>query len=184
MTMLDTPSLSSPPDPTKSSPWATAIRFGAMWAGASILVGLLIFLLTPTGESPENNPLAMVMGLITMLFPVVFVVLAVLRHRNIDLGGFMDAGRGLRIGFFTGLVAGAIGLVWTILDSTVINPAALEMGREAIERSFEDQPDAPEWAYSFAMIFVNPFVLGILVLIARMFAGFLFGLIAGAILNK
>ncbi|HNE30365.1 MAG TPA: DUF4199 domain-containing protein, partial [Saprospiraceae bacterium] len=101
----------------------TAVRYGAIWGGVSILLTLIAFLTNTDPGMPETS------GMMKALYSVVgigaaiwAVVMAIKQHRDRELGGSITLGRAIMVGLMAGLVAGAIGAVFMLLYTSVINP--------------------------------------------------------------
>lgn len=182
---MDTLDASSKPAVPTIAPRPTAYLYGAIWAGAAAAVELIVYLLNPDPMAAMEDPTAKMLGYLSMLIAPVVIVMAVMRYRDRELGGAMDAGLGLKIGFWVGLVAGVIGIVWTLLYLYGINSESLEAARNMVDEKMEEQGgEGAEMARSIAGFFTNPIAISIFVLLGRMFWGFLVGLIAGLILKK
>lgn len=153
----------------------TAVRYGAIWGGVSILLTLIAFLTNTDPGMPETS------GMMKALYSVVgigaaiwAVVMAIKQHRDRELGGSITLGRAIMVGLMAGLVAGAIGAVFMLLYTSVINPDYAESLKAAMQAQWEAQgmsEEQIEMAGSMSGWFTNPVFL----FISQIFSGTLAG---------
>lgn len=176
------------PDPSEVSAWPVSLRHGLIWGAVSIAVGLIGYLMGIDPANPEGNIGAQIsLGLVGFLVSIWAVRAAIMYHRDQELGGYLSLGRGVKIGALSGVVAGALGAVWMILYTTVINPGFSESMREAQMAQFESQgmsEEQIETAVNMAGWFTNPVFLGFSQLFGSLVTGLILGLIIGAVFKR
>lgn len=176
------------PQPSQVSVWPTALRHGAIWGAVGILVTLTSYLTDTDPALPTTGSMAKtVWFLIGTGAAVVSVAMAILHHRDKELGGFLKLSRAMGMGAAVGLVAGAIVGVYGLLHVTIINPGWAEqmqagMLEQMVEQGMADE-QAEQTAGMFSFMF-NPFFQLIGGLLNGAFMGFLIGLISGFFLKK
>ncbi len=185
---METIDSSNAPNPNQVSYRQTAIRYGAIWGGVSVLTTLIGFLTNTDPANPETSgAIKGIYMLIGFGIAVWAVVMAIKQHRDRELGGYISLGRAVMVGMMVGLIAGAIGAVFMILYTTVINPGFSESMQAAMEAQWEAQgmsEEQIEMAASMSGWATNPVFLFISQLIGGAFTGLLVGLIGGAIMKK
>ena len=120
-------------DPVNVSPQPTIVRFGLIGALVLIIYSLLGNI---TGfTSPANGVMtAMLTGLLVFVFYIAIMVLAVRKHRDQDLGGYIPFGRAFIVSFLTSLIVGVIASAFNLLYMNVIDPT---MGATIVEDARE-----------------------------------------------
>lgn len=185
MTMLDTPVT---PDPASVSYRQTAMRYGAISGGASILMSLIAFLTDTDPALPTTNGgIKAVYTIIGLGVSIWAISSAIRHHRDRELGGYISLGRAVMVGLLVGLIGGIIGLVYMLLYTTVINPGFAENMQAAIQQQWEAQgmsEEQIEMASQWSGWATSPVFLAISQVIGGVFGGTLIGLIAGAIMKK
>ena len=109
----------------------TALQYGA-YSGLSSFIFFLVIYFT------GHNPLGAASWLGAWI-PIVFIVLGTKYHRNNDLEGYMNYGRGLGIGTLIALCASiiismSIYIFGTVVDAKILEPYLNEM-MEATEKA-------------------------------------------------
>jgi Na+/H+-dicarboxylate symporter len=185
MSYLDTPSV---PDPSTVSNRDLALRYGAIWAGAGILVTLLGFL-TNTDAGLPSTPgwIKAIYSIISLGVAVWAVVMGVKEDRDKNLGGFISLGRCVGLGTLMGLVSGIISMVFFLLYTSVINPGYSQQLTESITAAQQAQglsEEQIEMSAKFTSFFTNPIFLGLTQIMGGIVFGVILGLVAGVILKK
>lgn len=179
---------SSSIDPANVSYRNTAVRNGAIWGGASILLTLIGFLTNTDPGMPDTNGAMKAFYSIAGIGVAIWaVVMAVRHHRDRELGGYISLGRAVMVGLMVGLVAGAIGAVFMVLYTSVINPDYAETMKAAMQAQWEAQgmsDEQIEMAASMSGWVTNPIFLFIVQIFSGTIFGLFLGLIVGAIMKK
>jgi hypothetical protein len=184
MDTLDRPSL---PDPTSVSNRALALRYGAIWGGVSILVSLVGFLSNTDPAMPDAGPLKWVYMLVGFGAAIWAVTTAIKTDRDQQLGGYISVGRCVGLGALIGLIAGAIGGVWMLLYTTIINPGFQDQMKEAMVAQWEAQgmtEEQIEMAAGMSSMFTGPVFMAISQVIGGAIFGLIIGLVAGLIMKR
>lgn len=183
MDILDRP---SHPDPANTSNRAIALRFGAIWAASSILVSLVGFLTDTDPNMPGTGPIKWVYILFGLGVSIWAVVTAIKQDRA-QLGGYITLGRCVGLGTLMGLISGALGAVYTVLYTLVINPDYKEQMSAAMQSEWEKQgmsEEQIEMAAGMTSMFTSPVAIVLTQIIAGVIFGVIIGLIAGAIMKR
>lgn len=184
MDSIDRP---SSPDPAAVSFMPLAIRYGAIWGGVSILSSLVGYLTNTDGSMPNAGPIKWVYSLIGIGIAVWAIVTVIRIDRDQQLGGFIGLSRCLGIGALTGVIAGAIGAVFTVLYMTVINPGFIDQLKEMMTAQWEEQgmsEDQIEMALSMSSTFTNPVMMAVWQTLGGALLGLLIGLVAGLAMKR
>lgn len=182
--MLTNPSY---PDPSTVSYRQLAIRFGAIWAGVGILSSLVAFLTNTDPSMPTTGSIKWVYTLIGVGVAIWAIVSAIKADRDEQLGGYIGLGRCIGIGSLTGLVAGAIGAVFSILYMTVINPGYKQQMMDAMQEAWAEQgmsEEQIELAASMSSAFTNPIGVSLMQVFMSVLIGLIIGLIAGLVMKR
>lgn len=178
----------SAPDPRQVSVWPTALRHGAIWGGAGVLITLAAFLTDTDPAMPTTGSMAKTLWfLIGTGAAIASVVMAILHHRDKELGGFLKLSRAMGMGAAVGVVAGALIGAYTLLHVSFINPGWSEQMMAATMEQMMEQGMSDEQAEQTAGMFsfaFNPFFQLFGGLLNGAFMGFLIGLISGFFLKK
>lgn len=134
MSTLDNPIIEHNND---TSPWAIAMRYGAMIAAIMIVITLVQFLAGLSDPANAQSPGSILIGLVSFAVWIGGVVLAVKAYRDAQ-GGFISFGQGFQVGFFTFLVISAISGVWNFVFYSFIATDFLEKTLEFIQFTMED----------------------------------------------
>jgi hypothetical protein len=182
---LDTP---RHPNPATVSNNPLALRYGLLWAGASIIITLIGFL---TGHDPNmpttGTGVKVLFGLLSLGVAVWAVVTAIKTDRDVQLGGSLTLGRALGLGSKTGLVSGLVSGLFTVLYMTVINRDFADRFKENMMAEYERQgmsEEQMEMAMGIASKMMSPAVIGVSAIFSAIITGLLIGLIAGAIMKR
>jgi len=184
MSLLDTPST---PNPSSVSNRQLAIRYGAIWGGISILLTLIGYLTNTDPAMSTTGPIKWVYSLASFGVAIWAIAAAIKIDRDQQLGGYISLGRCVGLGALIGLIAGAIGAVFSFLYMTVINPGFADQMKESMVATYEEQGLSEEqidMALSMASAFTSPAMMAVFQVIGGAFFGLIIGLIAGAIMKK
>ncbi len=177
METIDNPSL---PDPATVTYRQLAMRYGGIWGGVSILITLVGYLTNTDPSLPTTGPIKWVYSLIGLGAAIWAITTVIKTDRDQQLGGYIGLGRCIGIGTLTGLVAGVIGAVFTLLYMTVINPGFKEQMLKAMQETWAAQgmsEEQIEMAANMSSAFTSPPAIAAM----QVFSGAIFGLIIGLI---
>jgi len=184
MTTLDD-STQQIPDPSTVSMKPTAMRFGLI-GGLALIVLSLIWNMTGmidyTGEKSNMLPNIVNWGAI-----IAILVLAIKKHREEDLAGYITFGRCVGLGAFLGLIMGIISAVWALLYFNVIDPDILSNILSQMEEKFVDkgmEESQIEVAMSWMSKMMSPIGMSIMAIIGTVITTTIFSLIVGAVMKK
>ncbi|MEI6408973.1 MAG: DUF4199 domain-containing protein [Bacteroidota bacterium] len=175
------------PDPAKTPYRNHAFRAGLIIAGISIFLSLILYLTGGTENLMKNKSLSWANNLLSFGLTLWFIYSACLQHRQQDLGGYISIGRCLGIGSLSGLIAGLISGIWTVLFMNVIAPEVLDQIKEVTMQQMADQGQSEaqiEKAMEVMKIFFTPTVFFITAAVVSTISGFFAGLISGFVVQK
>ena len=185
---MDVLDRTSSPDPDTVPYKHLAIRYGAIWAGASILTTLVGYLTDTDPMLPTTG--AAIKGIYTLIGIGVMVwaiVMAIRTDRDQQLGGFIGLGRCVGIGALTGLVTGVIGGIFLLIYLNFINTGfEMELKNFTIEQYTANgmSEDDAEKAYNVASFLTGPIAMTIWQIVGDVFMGTITGLIAGLFMKR
>lgn len=168
----------------------TAITYGALTGLVSIVIGLVSYLAGLSDPAKQQGAMGWINQLLSYGIMIGGLVLAVRKHRDQELGGFITFGRAFGVGFLTMLVLGLITAVWTYLFFNFIATDMLELIKQAsIDRMVEKQGmsvDQAEQAMNnpITKSMMNPVAFTGFALVGILFIGSIFALIVAAIMRK
>lgn len=162
----------------------TAIKYGLIGGGVSVVFGLIFYITgmtDPTDPEATSNTIANIINYAVLIGTM---VMAIKFHKENELNGYLTMGRSIGVAVLTGLIMGVVGAIWTAIFFTFIDPAMLDAIRDmALEQAIEG--GAPEeQAEGMIGFFTSiPFFIAIM-LISGVVIGLVVGLIAGAVMKK
>lgn len=137
------------PDPSSTSVFPTALRYGIIGALISIGWSLIGFMTGLNSPNISNMIIGLVIG-----FGIFFGVLyfAMKKHRDADLGGYISYGRCLGVGVLTAVIMSIVSGLFNYVYVSFVDPDFLErtlaqtqemlenfgMPEEAIEEAMEN----------------------------------------------
>ncbi len=163
------------------SPFPTALRYGVIGGLIGIALGLVLYL------TDMDMTMTIIVSLLSIVVYIAVVIMAIRAHRDKELGGYISFGRCLGVGMITVIVMSIIGVLWTVILNTFIDPDLAEKSVEkAVEmmENFGMSDDEIEEARERAM---ESSGLGQQVknsLIFTPIVGLIISLIAGAVMKK
>jgi hypothetical protein len=183
MSTLDHPSGGI--DPSAVSIRPVSLRYGLIGGLALVVISLVLQLTGMTDSATgKGGWLAFLLSLVVM-FGVIY--LAIQKHRDDELGGFMSFGRGLGVGALTSLIMLLISAVFTFLYFTVIDPGIIETMMENSIAQMEEQglsDDQIEQSMGFVKWMMNPVFLTISGTIVNYIVAFILSIIGAGILSR
>jgi small-conductance mechanosensitive channel len=168
----------------------TAITYGALTGLVSIVIGLVSYLAGLSDPSKQQGALGWINQLLSYGIMISGLVLAVRKHRDQELGGYITFGRAFGVGFLTMLVLGLVTAIWTYVFFNFIATDMLELIQQAsIDRMVEKQGmsvDQAEAAMNNPVTksMMNPVAFTGFAFVGILFIGAIFALIVAAIMRK
>lgn len=166
----------------KTSPKDIMIKYGILLGIVSILLNVILYV-TNNHLSPHWS-----IGVLGFSINIAIVVIALKAFRK-ENGGFMKLSEALKIGLGIALIAALLGVVYTYLLTTVIEPTYMEQVMSAQrDAMIEQNPDMTQaqldQAAEISSMFSGKGVIIAFQIIGGLFFGFIIALIAGLILKK
>ncbi len=164
-----------------------AMTAGLYIAGATIVLGLVIYVAGLNEMMMTNKPLSWLNNLLNLGIMFYFIHTAIRLYRDQDNGGYLTAGNGMGLGSLAGLVAGIITAIWMVIFMTFIAPDILDMTKRVTMEQMQENGQSEEQAEQFmemSAMFFSPAFIGIMTAIFSVFFGFLCGLVSGLIQKR
>ncbi len=139
MDTLDSPTPQSPNIPV----WNTVLRYGLYLAGATIVFGLLIYLVN--FNMMTFGGMALYYGSL-LAMSTVFAVMAIKYQRNQLDGGYISYGKALLVGALTIFAGSMVASLWGYVFVNFIDPDYLTTLKEMLEDTWGDQMTAEQLA--------------------------------------
>lgn len=155
-----------------------ALKWGVMLGIALMLITLLMYLTTPTGNIGFT--------LLTLAVMVAFLYLGMSEYRRLN-GGFMSYGEGMGLGALLSAVAGMLSAAFTTFYNVVIDPGiqqrSVELAREQLEKQNMSDEQIDQ-AMEMAMKFQSPGFMFVAGIFGTIIMGALLSLVVAAVLRK
>jgi Protein of unknown function (DUF4199) len=172
-------------DPKDISVRPSGLRWGLIWGLVGVVLSLLF---TVTGLlDPTKNSFFSIPNLLNWASSITIVYMALVAHRNEELGGYITLGRCVGLGAFMGLIAGVITAIYMFVYFGYINPDFMSKIIEAQIDQAEAKGQDPErvrQAMEMTKAFMTPGAMSILGLITSVMGGVIWGLLIGLIVRK
>ena len=166
-------------DPSTVSPRPAGMRWGLIWGGAAIVIGLIGYITGLTKPTATPSAAAYLVSLVSFLIAIGCVVKAIQQHRE-ELGGYIRGGRCAMVGLWTGLIYGVIAALWALVFFNFIAPDFFDELYGSMTLMWEEQglnDEQIESALGMTKMFQGPMGM----VLSSLFGGALAGLIVGAI---
>ncbi|NRB51409.1 MAG: DUF4199 domain-containing protein [Saprospiraceae bacterium] len=168
-------------DPSTVSYQSISLRNGAI-AGlilvASALIGNLTGLADPTQPNSASN---WILNIVNWGIMIAFMVTAINKHRDEDLGGFITFGRAFGVSFLVALVVSVVTAIWNYVYFGFIDP---EMANTLMETSMAQQGIDDDAMIDQMKFWFSPGAMAIYALIASLFFSTIISLIVAAVMKK
>ena len=172
-------------DPKDVSVRPTGMRWGLIWGLVGVVLSLLF---TMTGLlNPAQTSMLSLPSLVSWGATIAIVYMALIAHRDSDLGGYITLGRCVSMGAFMGLIAGVITGVYMLVYFGYINPDFMDKVFEAQMDKAEANGQDPEkmrQAMEMSKSFMKPPMMAVFGLIGSVFSGLLWGTLVGLVVRK
>lgn len=155
------------------------LKYGAILGFALILYTVLLHTI---GQTMNNS-----LGYINYLIMLAVIIIAIKDTRDNKMGGFIEYGKGVQIGFLISLISGLIIAAFSVLLIKYIDPSLEE---EIVNKGLEEalKKGTPESSMaqveSMTRFFFKPVMLFIMSLIGMVVVGVLESLVVAAIFKK
>jgi hypothetical protein len=172
-------------DPKDVSIRPTGLRWGLIWGLVGVVLSLLF---TMTGlMDPTKTSFFSIPNLLNWATTIGVMYMALMAHRDGDLGGYITLGRCVSMGAFMGLIAGVITAVYLFVYFGYINPDFMDKVIEAQIDQAEAKGQDPEkvrQAMEISKNFMKPGAMAIFGVIGSVIGGVIWGLLVGLIVKK
>lgn len=168
-------------DPSSVSYQGIALRHGAFAGLILIAVGLLGNL---TGLSDPTQPSSVanwVLNFVNWGVMIAFIVMAVKKHRDEDLGGFITFGRAFGVSFLVILVLSLITTVWVYVYFSFIDP---DIAQTIMENSLSQQGIEDEDMIESMAMWFSPGAMAVYGFFGSLIFGVIISLIVSAVMKK
>lgn len=168
-------------DPSTVSYQSISLRNGAIAGLILIVIGLLGNLTGISDPTQPNSATNWIMNLVNWGIMIAFMVMAVKKHRDEDLGGFVTFGRAFGVAFLVTLVISVITAVWVYIYFGFVDPdmAAAIMENSLAQQGIEDDAMIDQMKFWF-----SPVAMAIYGLLGSLFFGAILSLIVAAVMKK
>ncbi len=172
-------------DPKDISMRPLAMRWGLIWGLVGIVLSLIF---TVTGlMDPTKNSFLSIPNFINWGASVAVVYMALIAHRDTDLGGYITLGRCVSFVALMGLIAGVLTAIYLFVYFGYIAPDFMEKIFEAqIEKAEANgqDPEKVRQAMEISKKFMTPGAMSIFGLLGSVIGGVFWGLIIGLVVKK
>lgn len=152
----------------------TALNFGLILGGISVLYGLMLYALEMHYQGETATSL---IGYALLIGVILWAIL----HFKKTNDGYISLSEALKTGLGTALISAIIISIYTIIVIQYLDP-------EFMDKSIEYQPEIPlenvNKMFEMQKEFSGPFIISGFIIILNLFFGFLISLIAGLIVKK
>ncbi|MEY2949386.1 MAG: DUF4199 domain-containing protein [Saprospiraceae bacterium] len=165
-----------------------ALTYGLYGALVLIVIGLigqLTGLVDPS--QPNGGGGSMVINVLNALVTAGALVLAVKKHRDEDLDGYIAFGKAFGLGMLTVVVIAIISGIWTFVYISFIDPEMIDIMKEAARAQMENQGmegEQLEQAMAMNGKFMNPGMISVFAILGSMFFGLIISLVVAAVMKK
>jgi hypothetical protein len=123
MDTLDNPQVV---DPKTVSPWPISMRYGVIAAVILIIFGLVMYLTGFSDPATSGKTSNWIGNIVNFGVMIGAAVMAVRKHRDEELGGFVSFGRAFTTSFLVNLVVTVISAIWVFAFFSYIAPEMLD----------------------------------------------------------
>jgi hypothetical protein len=162
----------------------TGIKYGLILGVISIVLGLVYYLL---GWMDPQSMGSKFTSIFSFAITIAVLVMAIRHHRDSLQGGYIAFGKCVGIGLWVGLIAGIIGLVWSLVFFNFIVPDYFVSMKDMLVDTYEAQglsDEQIEMAMKYVGWMMSPTSMAIMALIGSIFTALIFSLIVGAFMKK
>jgi Protein of unknown function (DUF4199) len=167
----------------------TGIKWGMYGGLAAVAIGLLMYLSGSMFPNPESGSTvgSTVFGCGSFILTCVLIVMALNEYKKQN--NYLEIGDSVSLGFWYGLVSGAIGVVWTLLLTNLIEPDFYAKMSQAMMQTYEKAGMSEEQITQtmenpMVKIFQSPTSALLMQLIGGPIFGVIIAAIAGLFIKK
>lgn len=168
-------------DPSTVSYQSISLRNGAIAGLILIIIGLIGNLTGISDPTQPNSATNWIMNIVNWGIMIAFMVMAVKKHRDEDLGGFITFGRAFGVGFLVTLVLSVITAVWVYVYFGFVDP---DMATTIMENSLAQQGIEDDAMIDQMKFWFSPGAMAIYGLLGSLFFGAILSLIIAAVMKK
>ena len=173
-------------DPSTVSARPVGMKWGLIWGGAAIVVGLVGYLTGLSKPTATPSAATYLVSLVSFVISIICVVKAIQEHRT-ELGGYIRGGRCATVGLWTGLFYGVIAALWSLIFFNFIAPDFFDELYSSMTVMWEEQglnDEQIENALGMTQMFQGPVGMVLMSLFGGAIAGLIVGAIAGLFMKK
>lgn len=165
-----------------------ALTYGLYGALVLIVIGLigqLTGLVDPS--QPNGGGGSMIINVLNALIIAGALVLAVKKHRDEDLDGYIAFGKAFGLGMLTVVIIAVISGIWTFVYISFIDPEMINVMKEAARAQMESQGmsgEQLEQAMAMNSKFMNPGIITLFAILGAMFFGLIISLVVAGVMKK
>ena len=170
-------------DQSTVSMMPTAIRYGLIGSLILIISSLALNLLG-MGAGSGSTTISSIISLV--VFGGV-IYMALTKHRDEDLGGYMTYGRAIALGTLACLIMGIVGGIFSYIYVSFIDPSVMDLAWEQARAQYETMgmsDDEIENALEMAKKFSSGPMIAVFSIIGYVIMGFIASLIVGAVVKN
>lgn len=175
-------------DPSTVSPWPTSSRYGLIGALILIVAGLGMYLGNMIDYTGQDSSANWISNIVNWGIMIAVTVLAVKKHRDEELGGYISFGRAFQSGFFVNLVITLVTALWTFIFFSFVAPDLLDIILEASRDQMIEQQGLSGEDLDNAMGFVSwmftPTMMTLFATFGTLIFGAILSVIVGLVMKK
>lgn len=176
------------PDPKTVSPRPIATRYGLIAALILVLVGLGMYLGGFVDMTNRGSAANWISNIINFGVMIGASIMAVRKHRDEDLGGFISFGRVFKTSFLVILIITIISAVWSYVFFSFVAPDLIDTIIEASRTQMAEKQGLSEEQIDQSMAMVgwmfSPVSLSLMAGISMLFFGLIISLILGGFMKR
>lgn len=185
MDTLDNPQIV---DPKTVSPFPIATRYGLIASLILVAVGLAFYLGGFVDMSERGGAANWISNIVNWAVMIGASVLAIRKHRDEELAGYISFGRAFTTGFLVNLIIAVVSLIWTYVFFSFVAPELIEQIVEKSMQQMSEQRGMSEEDIEKSMGMMkwmfSPLFFSISAGIAIALIGAIISLITAAIMKK
>ena len=155
------------------------LNYGIMLGAASILLNVITYTMGMT-YAPHWS-----IGLLGIAIMIGFIVMGIKKFKEFNKG-LLSLGEALKTGVGIALIAGVVGVIYTLLFTNFIEPDYFAKMQEVMEQTYIDAgltDEQIEASMAIASKMSGPTITAGMSIIGSVFLGFIFSLIGGLVMK-
>ena len=166
----------------------TARPTGIRWGLIAGIAGVVLFLLfSMTGIIDKSGKANWIGNLINLGLWIGICMMAIKKHRDEELGGYITLGRCVSLGMWIGFVGGIIGGLFTVIYMKFINPTmmrdAMDLAKEQMIEKGQSEEMADK-AIGMMSFMTNPAMIFVFAIVGSFVVFLLCSLVVGLFMRK